>query len=217
MKKNLLKTSLFYLTCLTGSLPLYGLDTPTRMQIERLVKSNPGQLSLSEYTYLAEVIEGCSPCNILIFGLGNDSFLWDRLNREGNTVFLEQNLEWYEKISMKNPNLTSYFIQYWTKLRDWKGLLGQDPKNLLLNLPPELTNTKWDLIFVDAPEGYNDAKPGRMQSIYTASVLGAKGGAHVLVHDCNRAAEAAYCDRFLMSNNLVKSIEKIRHYQFKTN
>jgi glucuronoxylan 4-O-methyltransferase len=99
-------------------------------------------------------------------------------------------------------------------LSDWKILLNQDPKNLAIELPPEILETAWDLIFVDAPEGYEATKPGRMQSIYMASILAQKGKAHVFVHDCDRPAERAYCDRFLSCGCLIRSVEKLRHYKF---
>lgn len=198
---------------LVGSLSLHGLDAVTRSQIQELVASNPSQLSMAEYTYLAEVMERCAPCNILVFGLGNDSFLWHQINAQGKTVFIEHNPEWYERILSQNPHLTSYFVRYHTKLSNWRTLLDRDPIGLTIALPPEVMDTQWDLIFVDAPEGYEETKPGRMQSIYMASVLGQEGRCHVFVHDCDRPAEQAYCSRFLSRGQLIRSIEKLRHYK----
>jgi glucuronoxylan 4-O-methyltransferase len=194
---------------------LHALDATTTRQIQELVASNPFQLSIAEYTYLAELIEQCAPCNVLIFGLGNDSSLWHQINAQGKTVFIEHNPQWYERILSQNPHLTSYFVRYHTKLRDWKILLDRDPIGLAIALPSEVMETKWDLIFVDAPEGNEESKPGRMQSIYMASILGQKGHSHVLVHDCNRPAEQAYCSRFLNHGQLIRSIEKLRHYKLE--
>ena len=192
------------------------LNPSIRGQIQELVISNPSQLSVDEYTYIAEIIHECAPCNVLVFGLGNDSALWHQINAGGKTVFLEHNLEWYERVMSKTPYLTSCFVRYHTMLKNWKVLLKCDPKDLAMDLPPEVMETCWDLIFVDAPEGYKDDKPGRMQSIYMASRLGQMGHAHVFVHDCDRAAEAAYCARFLADAHLIRSIDRLRHYQFKT-
>ena len=189
-------------------------DCGIHRQIRELVESNPCQLSINEYTYLVGVLKRSSPCNMLVFGLGNDSTLWHQLNPQGKTVFLEHNPEWFEKILSKNPQLTTYAVQYHTKLSDWTILLTQDPMNLAIDLPPEVMNTDWDLIFVDAPEGYEETKPGRMQSIYMASILGRKGRAHLFVHDCDRPAEQAYCSRFLMNGRLIRSIGRLRHYKF---
>ena len=209
---NKLKIRLF---CLIGSFSLYGLDRTTSLQIQELVASNPSQLSVSEYTYIAEIIKKRAPCNVLVFGLGNDSTLWHQINANGKTVFLEHNAEWYERILSKNPYLTAYPVQYHTKLSDWKILLNQDPTNLTIDLPSEVMETNWDMIFVDGPEGYAKTKPGRMQSIYMASILGQKGHSHIFVHDCNRPVEHAYCSRFLINTILVHSIDRLRHYEFE--
>lgn len=156
-----------------------------------------------------------TPCNVLIFGLGNDSTLWHQINTQGKTVFLEHNQEWHEKIMSKHPHLTSYFIHYHTVLSDWQQLLHQDETNLSIELPLEVMQTHWDIIFVDAPEGYASMHPGRIQSIYMASVLGQKDLSHVFVHDCDRPAEKAFCSHFLGDAKLVRSIEKLRHYKFE--
>ena len=87
-----------------------------------------------------------------------------------------------------------------------------------MDLPREVMETPWDVIFVDAPEGYDMSfemtQPGRMQSIYMASILGQKGLSHVFVHDCDRPVEQVYCTRFLTHASLVQSIDKLRHYKF---
>jgi hypothetical protein len=206
----------FCFVCLIGSFSLHGLDKILHLQIQKMVESNPFQLSIKEYTYLAEVIKERAPCNVLVFGLGNDSALWHQVNASGKTVFLEHNSQWYEKILSDHPYLICHFVQYHTKLRDWKILLNYDPTALTIDLPSEVMEIGWDLIFVDAPEGYEETKPGRMQSIYMASLLAQKGHAHVLVHDCDRPAEQAYCSRFLGDQHFIRSIEKLRHYKFES-
>ena len=149
--------------------------------------------------------------------LGNDSVLWDQINShnsQGKTIFLEHNPEWYEKILSKHPHLNCYFVQYHTKLSEWEILLDRNPIELKMDLSGEVMETPWDLIFVDAPEGYEITKPGRMQSIYMASILGQKGLSHVFVHDCDRQVEEIYCSHFLIQANLIQSIERLRHYKF---
>lgn len=205
---------LFYF-CLIGSFSLYGLDDALSVRIQELVASNPCQLSVQEYTCLAEEIERLAPCNVLVFGLGNDSTLWDQINTQGKTIFLEHNSKWYEKILSKNPHLNCYFVQYHTKLSEWKIFLDKDPMELKMDLPLGVMEIPWDVIFVDAPEGNTTTKPGRMQSIYMASILGQKGLSHIFVHDCDRLVEQVYCSRFLNHANLVQSIEKLRHYKFE--
>lgn len=189
--------------------------TELQEQIQKLATIDPHQLSVQEYTYLVNQIQQSAPCNVLVFGLGNDSALWHQINPQGKTVFLEHNPEWYDKITSQHPHLTSHFIKYHTQLRDWKLLLEQNPAHLTIELPPEVIDTRWDVIFVDSPEGYAMTMPGRMQSIYMASILGKKGHSRVFVHDCDRPAENAYCSRFLGDATLVQSIKKLRHYHFK--
>ena len=132
-----LKEILLFCFYLMKSFSLCGLDNALIIQIQELVASNPFQLSAREYTYLAEEIEQLAPCNVLVFGLGNDSALWDQINTEGKTVFLEHNLEWYKKISSRNPRLNCYLVQYHTRLSEWKILLNQDPIELKMDLPLE--------------------------------------------------------------------------------
>ena len=120
---------------LTGSVSIWGLDKSLDLMIQEIVASNPYQLSINEYTYIAEVIQQNAPSNVLVFGLGNDSILWHRINAAGKTVFLEHNPQWHQKILTKFPFLTCYFVQYHTKLSDWKMLLDRIPIDLAIDLP----------------------------------------------------------------------------------
>ena len=61
---------------------------------EELVSLNPGNGSVSEYKYLGSLIQKYSPGNVLIFSVGKDSSLWMKLNKQGNTVFLEDVRKW---------------------------------------------------------------------------------------------------------------------------
>jgi Polysaccharide biosynthesis len=184
-------------------------------QLRELVALDPNQLTIHEYTYLANLIQDHAPCNILVFGLGNDSKLWHELNANGKTVFLEHNVKWYKKIMSETPELTSCFVEYHTKLEKLNDYLDQDPEILKMDLPTEIMKTHWDIIFVDAPEGYDKMHPGRMQSIYMASILGRLGHSHILVHDYYRKAEKICCSRFLSDAKKVRSIERLRHYKFE--
>ncbi len=196
-----------------ASLPLKGftLSHHFQEQIANLVKKNPSQLTVEEYTTIAEKVEASAPCNLLVFGLGNDSQLWINLNRGGKTVFLENNGEWFKKINDTIPNLNAYLVKYDTTLNQWKDLLDQ-PGKLRMKLPSEILKTKWNIIFVDAPAGYGN-NAGRMQSIYMASWFANQNKkTDVFVHDCDRAAEQAYTKQYLKTENLIKSIDRLRHY-----
>jgi glucuronoxylan 4-O-methyltransferase len=181
-------------------------------EILNLVKSNPGQLSISEYSALAKMIESKRPCNLLIFGLGNDSSFWLKLNQGGKTVFIEDNKQWFDAITKKVSVNNAVLVNYNSTRKDYLTLLKQ-PEQLEIGLPSHILNTKWDIIFVDGPSGYNDNTPGRMKSIYTASKLAyLSGNTYVFVHDCDRKVEKLYCDSFLSDPNMVNSIEKLRVY-----
>lgn len=213
MKKYLLLLLFLNIGSLYPQLP-----THITTQISNLVKSNPGQLSFKEYSHIAETIQDKSPCNILVFGVGKDSFLWNNLNKHGLTLFIEDNAQWLKLVKKELPFIKAHFFTYKTVLKDWQMLLnnGNYESTLLMDLPSEITYKKWDIIFVDAPGGYSPKTPGRMQSIYTASVLAKKNNnSHVFVHDCNRPAEKAYCDKFLQQYTFITEIDKLRHYYNK--
>lgn len=64
-------------------------------------------------------------------------------------------------------------------------------------------------------EGWSDAKPGRMKSIYTAAKLAhSSKDCSVFVHDCDRQVEAIYSDTFLHQKNLISMQDRLRYYYF---
>lgn len=149
-------------------------------------------------------------CNFLVFGVGNDSPFWLKANKGGKTIFIENDKEWANKVKSMCPGIKIIPINYDTKLSDWEKLINH-PESLSLELGPEIRNTNWDVILVDAPPGYAQDKPGRMKSIYQASIL-IKDRGHVFVHDCDRPVEQAYSDKYLLDANLIKEITILRHY-----
>ena len=85
----------------------------------------------------------------------------------------------------------------------------------MTDLPDEVLSVGWDVIFVDSPQGGSKKRPGRMKSIYSASVLAKRSGAvDVLVHDCDRVIEATYSDVYLGPQNMVNEVRTLRHYTF---
>jgi hypothetical protein len=93
-------------------------------------------------------------------------------------------------------------------------MLEGDPSALAMKLPEKVMSMAWDIIFMDAPMGFSDVCPGRMQSIYTASVLASRRpGIDVVLHDCYRELEQSYCDRFFSLYPLVIEFERTRHYR----
>jgi len=176
---------------------------------EELVRLNPGNGSASEYRYLGSLIQKYSPGNVLIFSVGKDSSLWMKLNKHGNTLFLEDVRKWVRFSRKISPEINIIKVNYSTRRRNWKKLLGQD-KKLQMRLPDYVKNTVWDIVFVDGPRGYNDKVPGRMQSIFSAAKLKTR---HLLVHDCDREVEKVYFTEYIGAPTNI--VEKLYHKEFK--
>ncbi|MEI8175113.1 MAG: hypothetical protein WCG28_04145 [bacterium] len=169
------------------------------------------QMQPIELFEIAQCIK--SPMNVLVFGLGNDSAFWHNVNKNGRTVFIEDKKKWFKDITEKYPFLEAYKIKYDTKREDWKNIIDR-PDQLIINIPNELKKISWDVIIVDGPAGHDDSAPGRMKSIYTASILIKNGGA-VFVHDAHREVEDAYCRKYLLDKNFVGEVKGssiLRHY-----
>ena len=185
MKKHIL-----ILACnifLVGIRSLQALPLEIEKSINYLVKNNPHQLSKTEYGLIAEILISKTPCNMLVFGVGRDSDLWIKLNNRGTTVFLEDNPMWLNLITQNIPEINAHLVTYNTQRNQWIDLLNRNIEaELLLNLPKEIMETRWDIIFVDAPAGWADQTPGRMKSISTAAKLAfLSKNCNVFVHDCD--------------------------------
>lgn len=170
------------------------------------------QLSPEQLISIIDTVK--QPCNLLVFGVGNDSSLWIKANKNGKTIFIEDNKDWLNKIKKINPELQGVLVEYKTKLSEWRDLIDK-PTELKMDLNSSeynIRNIEWDVVLVDAPMGYKDEHPGRMQSIYEASRLIRNGG-HVFVHDCNRKVEDEYTTKFLLKENLIEEIGNLRHYK----
>ena len=163
------------------------------VDFQELVDINPGNCTLEEYLYIAHLIRGFRPGNVLVFGTGYDSAYWIEINHGGQTYFLEDNLQWINFTKNECPDANVIPVKYPTKRKQWRKLIHL-PEKLLMNLPDSIVKMNWDLIFVDAPKGSNRKTPGRMQSIYSASQLNYK---HFLLHDCNRTVEQVYFQEFV--------------------
>jgi glucuronoxylan 4-O-methyltransferase len=188
---------------LSSHLPLPFLITVMR-------RLNEIQLSNEELRIVINSVSEKTPCNFLVFGLGNDSLFWSKINRGGNTVFVEDNEGWFQEVLKQHHHITAYLVDYLTQRTHWKELL-ESPSLLDMKLPEEIEREKWDVILVDAPAGWKDSHPGRMKSIFISSRL-ANHSSDVFVHDCHRQIEKIYCDRFLKQENLKAEVGLLRHY-----
>lgn len=141
-------------------------------------------------------------CRFLVFGAGHDSRMWRDLNAGGTTVFLEHHEQWRHEILASDPTLDMLPVAYTTSILQWRELLDRSD-SLRLDLPERVRDVQWDVILVDAPNGFAHVAQhpsvgtihGRMQSIAAARGVVADGG-FVIVDDTDREVEAAYADRF---------------------
>jgi glucuronoxylan 4-O-methyltransferase len=171
---------------------------------EKMEKSNHGQMTADEYRYIASFL---GDKNFLVFGTGHDTPLWRYTNSKGKTLFLENIVKW-----IKSEDTDVIKVAYTTKRAQYKELLEEYRQGkydrLVMDLPRVVLDTQWDCIFVDSPVGTTDKKPGRMQSIYMASVL-ANSNTEIFVHDCDRTVEDVYTTE--MFSIFIKELTKLRH------
>ncbi|KAM7482073.1 hypothetical protein LguiB_006656 [Lonicera macranthoides] len=188
------------------------------------------QQTLKEISVTSKILEKKSPCNFLVFGLGHDSLMWSTLNYGGRTIFLEEDKSWIEQIKHRFPTLESYHAVYDSKVNQANDLMevGKGPECIaigdirysmcqlaLKGLPSDIYEIKWDLIMVDAPTGYFEEAPGRMNAIYSAGMLArnrAEGETHVFVHDVNRVVEDKFSMAFLCEGYMKKQVGRLRHF-----
>ncbi|MCU1537945.1 MAG: hypothetical protein JWP82_2296 [Humibacillus sp.] len=124
---------------------------------------------------------------LLVFGLGRDAGIWETLNRRGLTAFVEDVPQWVALSLTENPARLVFPVTYETRFRtsDYETAASIP----LPALPVDLTSAGWDVVVVDAPQGFSDDSPGRASSIALAATLVRPGGV-VLVDDYDRPLEA---------------------------
>ena len=168
-------------------------------------------MCFDQYKAIYNCIKSKDKPNILVFGVGGDSNMWHETNKEGLTVFLEDNDKWLNQVKSQSPHLQIFKVEYTHKGWDADFLLDNydsGKKDILsLDLPDMVRNTKWDIILVDAPAGWGDKHPCRMKSIYEAYNLPKNENVDIFVHDSERDIETKYCNYFLKPNyKLVKEV-----------
>lgn len=172
-------------------------------------KVKKGQMDRTEYEYIANLLGGK---NFLVFGTGHDSKFWREVNSSGTTLFLEHDPNW---VLEDSPDV--FLVKYTCNIKNHKQLLDEYKNNvytnLEVNIPDEVYNYEWDVIFVDGPPGNKKNSIGRMQSIYMANKL-ANYDTQIFVHDCNRPVEQLYTNEFF---NIQNELVKMRHCRKKNN
>jgi uncharacterized protein (TIGR01627 family) len=196
------------------------------------------QQSRAEIALSLAVLRRRAPLRLLVFGLGRDSALWHALNPGGATVFLEEDPKWYRTVRARSPFLRAHLVAYRTRLDHADALLatyrarpaclpeggngtvavrGNAACPLALDaLPPEVYDTEWDMVMVDAPKGYFAAAPGRMAAIWTAAAMArarrGEGDTDVFLHDVNRKVEKQFAEEFLCHKFRVGGVGRLWHF-----
>lgn len=159
------------------------------------------QMSPAQIEAVSSAILSRGPkCNLLVFGLGNDSPLWAAINKNGHTLFLENIPEWISKTKAVSPELNIAQVSYGdvTVARAKK-----DPISIIerAQVPQLLLERKWDVIIVDGPMGYAPELPGRAIPICWTKKL-ASPATHIFIDDYDRDLESSYAD-FLFADTKI--------------
>lgn len=171
------------------------------------------QLSVDEMLAITAAVRSRKQCRLLVYGLGYDSLFWSILNRQGLTVFLEDDVKWFSEIKSRLPGIKAHLVKYDTRL-DQSERLIDCPKKLSMEAHEDILLHRWDVQLVDGPAGWAPHTPGRMKSIYLASQL-AYAGDSVFVHDYDRPVERTYSERFLKFENLVSEVDRLCHFRVR--
>ncbi|KAI4343605.1 hypothetical protein L6164_010939 [Bauhinia variegata] len=190
-------------------------------------------LTEKEFRVLSNLIAQRFPCNLLIFGFQPQYLDLSLANVAGSTIFLEDDPGKIRRVRITSNSTRIYKVEYNMKGKEAYKLLQharQDPdcapntrqlqkskcKLALKNLPAEVYKKNWDVIIVDGPSGDAPEAPGRMATIYTASVLARKGNiTSVVVHDVDRMIEKWFSWEFLCDENLFHSKGKLWHFNIR--
>eukprot|EP00929_Paragymnodinium_shiwhaense_P085972 TRINITY_DN46444_c1_g1_i1.p1 TRINITY_DN46444_c1_g1~~TRINITY_DN46444_c1_g1_i1.p1 ORF type:complete len:332 (-),score=54.21 TRINITY_DN46444_c1_g1_i1:175-1170(-) len=186
--------------------------------------STNGGMEENEYFYWMKYVRDHAPQRLLIWGLGFDSVLIDRLNAGGTTAFLEPNADWAAKSSNKDLNYKSYnaSLAFGTTVAAWRDFLRRPH---LSPLPKQFGVDCWDTILVDSPNGFKPWHPGRAVPMYTAredviSCLKANKYrdsqiVSVFVHDNHRMGEDLLSTAILGKPVAEVGMKRLKHFVLK--
>ncbi|KAI4365977.1 hypothetical protein MLD38_021909 [Melastoma candidum] len=191
-------------------------------------------LTAKEFKLLADLVKQKAPCNLLIFGLNDQYLTLSSLNEGGMTMVLEDdpnklrskfassNTTRIFKVQHAVPSKRAYHLLRHAR-QDRSCLPGSSELKsskcilALRDFPRDVYRVRWDVIVVDGPQGDTPEAPGRMASIYTASMLARAGNSstYVAVHDVDRTIEKWFSLDFLCEENLVSSKGKLWNFRIQ--
>lgn len=160
-----------------------------------------------EYLQLMTYVRDHAPQRLLIWGLGYDSVIYNRLNQGGTTMFLEPDANWIQALAQtsegKKLNVVPFDASRLNSTAATFPSFLQEPHRAEL---AELKDQCWETTLVDSPLGWSNELPGRAVPIFTAVTDAQKcqqsGAYHnkkevsVWVHDCLRSLEDTVSKKF---------------------
>ena len=149
-------------------------------------------LSKNDSLFINFIVRKYSRCNFLFFGNIDMFKNIKKINKLGTTILIGDSKE-----NIEFNNLDLFSIDYNSQRKDWDELLHNKEK-LLLNLPKNILDIKWDIIFLAGPKGYSEKCTGRMKSIFTASKLINKN-TNIVILDIHRKIEKLYSEVYIES------------------
>jgi hypothetical protein len=163
-------------------------------------KSAGVQLSDIQIMWIADTLHMVYSINnkrpsMLIFGLGNDSPLWETVNCNGRTVFVEDDVEWITTVSTKSPSLEIHHLEYNSRVEHALEFL-ENPVEIKID--DSVDTECFDVVLIDAPKGYAPDHPGRMIPAYYTSqnARKCKTASVVFLHDVGRQVEQLIAEHY---------------------
>lgn len=141
--------------------------------------------------------------NLLVFGLGFDSILYQTANEHGFTCFIEDD-EFFFNLNQNIKN--KILFKYKTTVKDSMNYTIHDLHDY--EMPDIIKQIKWDLIIIDGPRGYEDNHPGRCLPIFWSSLC---KDATIFIDDSSRDVENKFIKMFFIDTDKIDVIIQRGH------
>jgi hypothetical protein len=159
------------------------------------------QLSPAQIEVIASIIRGRAPgARLLVFGLGRDTPLWQRVNQDGETLFVEHDPAFIAAAQQRPhaPRILPFGFAAHTSVL---GSFSMTPAEVeAVPIPGPIAVGRWDVVLIDGPTGHRLTDPGRLLPIHWTSRL-MRRDTHVFLDDYHRALERQFGDLMLRADN----------------